>query len=120
MKSAPAAIAPELPAPPAVERKEFDVVVPLLIRTFLRETDGVKLNETAASKVKNINLAHNLSSFFCSKRSSLNRAETLMNVPSLAQWVMRFSFREPTVFFRTGRKMSLERKKGRSLTGKRN
>ena len=33
-----------------VERKEFDLVVPLLIRTFLRETKGVRLDEKPPSK----------------------------------------------------------------------
>jgi hypothetical protein len=33
-----------------IERKEFDLVVPLLIRTFLRETKGIRLNEKPPSK----------------------------------------------------------------------
>jgi hypothetical protein len=45
---APVPVVPSQEEP--VERKEFDLVVPLLIRTFLRETKGVRLDEKPPSK----------------------------------------------------------------------
>eukprot|EP01034_Spumella_vulgaris_P022222 gene22222-28336_t len=52
-KKADVAVAPVPVAPveEAVERQEFDLVVPLLIRTFLRETKGVRLDEKPPGKI---------------------------------------------------------------------